>query len=163
MGLRRTGDWGKVALLVNNIAREVNLAAIISVKRWSLKAEAIAKTHMSKQDLNWEPLKPSTIARKVRKGFSENILIETSTYFQSITSWADEAKTIGYAGVRRKVMSEDGEELADIAALHEFGSRSGNVPARPLWEPTLMETRKWYFDKKVMQNILKLRLKKYGV
>lgn len=163
MSLQRTGDWNKVALLVKNISKEVKVAGLISVKQFALKAEGTAKTHISSQDLGWEPLKASTIAAKVRRGFSENILVETSSYFQSITSWVDEANLVAYAGVKKKVLSEDGEELADIAALHEFGSKSGAVPARELWKPTLSETRKWFFASKIMERTFKARIRKYLV
>jgi hypothetical protein len=163
MGLRKTGDWDKVAFLVKNLDREMRATAVMTLKRWALKTESIAKDHMSKQDLNWEELDPKTVARKVRKGYSENILIETSTYFQTITSWVDEGALVGYAGVKKKALSEDGEELADIAELHEFGSKSGHIPARPLWSPSMAESRKWYAASKIPETIMKQRIRKYMV
>ena len=42
-------------------------------------------------------------------------------------------------------MSSDGKTiLADIAAVHEFGSQSGNIPARPLWQPSYKEAVEWH-------------------
>ena len=85
MGTRKIGDWNKVHALIGNLAEEMYKAREMSLQRWGLKAEGIAKSHISKQDLGWEALKPETIASKVRKGQSENILVASSSYFQSIT------------------------------------------------------------------------------
>lgn len=163
MGVTRIGDWDRVEGLIGNIGREMIEARDISLKRWGLKAEQIAVRHISKQDLAWKELKPATLAEKIRKGFSENILVRTSTYFQSITSWA-----IGnsvYAGIHQKAVSKDGEVLADIAATHEYGSRSGNIPARPLWKPTFDETMQWYMsgENQPQAIFLKNIRRRYGV
>lgn len=160
MDFKKTGDWAKVKYLVANIGREMQNARTICLMRWGLKAEGLAKTHISTQDLGWAPLKPATIANKIRQGYSENILVETSTYFQSITSWAD-TNTV-YAGVRREVRYKDGEVIADIAKIHEYGSHSGDIPARPLWEPTFEETMQWQMKGvNTPANIFKQQIKKY--
>jgi hypothetical protein len=47
-------------------------------------------------------------------------------------------------GVKRSVMAKDGTtELANIAAIHEFGAMSVNIRARPLWRPSLDEGMIW--------------------
>lgn len=152
MSLKKIGNWKGVEKFVNNLGANMDKARIIILKRWALKAEAIAKLHINKQDLNWTKLDPKTISMKVRKGFSENILVMTSSYFQSITSWVD--GDTGYAGVQKKARNEKGEELADIAATHEYGSRSGNIPARPLWQPTYNETIEWFKRSKEFAKVL---------
>jgi hypothetical protein len=117
----------------------------MSLKRWGLKAEAVSKGHISKQDLGWVPLAPATLTKKITADpkQSENILIATSTYFQSITSWVTD--DTAWAGVRRGVRTKDGEvELGLLAAVHEFGSDDGRIPARPLWKPTFEETTVWH-------------------
>lgn len=144
MPVRKTGDWDKVAKLVGNLAYEMQQSSIISLKRFGLKAEGTAKQHMSSQDLGWAELKPATLAAKLRKGLSNNILIATSDYFQAITSWVDEPEYTVYAGVTKVAKNRDGDVIADIAAVHEFGSASGNLPARPLWQPTYKETMEWF-------------------
>lgn len=144
----KIGDWDKIKRITGALAKEMENARKISLKRWGLKAEGLAKTHISKQDLNWKPLEPETIAQKIRKGYSENILVATSSYFQSITSWSDGESA--YAGVKKTAKDTEGNVIADIAAIHEFGSKSGKIPARPLWKPTLDETMEW-FDKKENQ------------
>lgn len=146
--LNKIGDWDKIQRITGALAKEMENARKISLKRWGLKAEGFAKSHISKQDLNWKPLEPATIAQKIRKGYSENILVATSSYFQSITSWSDGERA--YAGVKKTAKDADGNVIADIAATHEFGSKSGKIPARPLWKPVFDETMEW-FDKKENQ------------
>lgn len=140
MAMQKVGDWKKVEMLIGNLAKEMENARQVSLKRWALKAEALAKQHMSKQDLGWTALAPKTLAAKVRKKQSTLILIATSDYFQAITSWVKD--NIAYAGVKKEAKNEDGDLVADIARIHEFGA--GNTPARPLWTPAFEETLAWY-------------------
>jgi len=144
MAIKKIGQWEKVAYLVGHMGAEMKKAQLMSLKRFGLKAEGNAKSHMSKQDLGWTALKPATISAKIRKGYSENILIATSSYFQSITSWVDEAEMKTHVGVKKGAKGKDGEVLEDIAAVHEYGSRSGGIPARPLWRPVFAETLEWF-------------------
>lgn len=163
-GMKKIGEWNKVKNLIGNLAYEMKKAQIISLKQWSLKAEGIAKGHMSSQDLGWTDLQPSTLANKVRKGLSSNILIATSDYFQSITSWVDEGEYTAYAGVDKKARNAEGEVIADIAAAHEFGVDSINLPDRPLWRPTFAEVMKWYKQSDSRPDIIFVKnIKKYGV
>lgn len=135
----RIGDWDGVHRLVSGLNNNLEKAQKIALKRWGLLAERIAVKHISSQDLNWENLKPKTISAKVRLGYSEKTLISSSTYFRSITSYVQGDKV--YAGVKREAKYSDGESIANIAAIHEFGSPSRNIPARPLWQPTLSEVK----------------------
>lgn len=160
MALNRIGDWERVGNLVANINKEMVAARDLSLKRFGLKVEAVAKGHMSSQDLGWTPLKPLTVARKLSKGQSEDILIATSTYFQSITSWVDGDSVM--AGVKKAAYSDDGKtELADIAAVHEFGSKSGKLPARPLWTPTFEEVIAWHLKNNRPQDLFLQAIRRY--
>lgn len=162
MGVTKIGDWEKVALLIANLAREMELARDLALKRWGLKAEGLAKGHMSKQDLGWQALKPETIAKKIRAGHSENTLIATSDYFQAITSWHMDSSV--YAGVKKSARDSEGNDIADIAATHEYGSDSGNIPERPLWQPVFLETMQWFnLGGNSPVDIFNRNIKKYGV
>lgn len=159
--LEKTGDWDKVTKLIENLQEEMIKSQMIALKRWGLLAEGLAVRHISRQDLGWVPLKASTLTGKIRSGYSEDILVRTSTYFQSITSYVKDE--VVYAGVRKTAKGSDGEVIADIAAVHEFGSQSANIPARPLWQPTFEETVKRITkdDNLDPVQILLKRLKKY--
>lgn len=160
-GTRKIGDWKKVERIIGNLAKEMENAREESLKKWGLKAEGIAVKHINSQDLNWAPLKPATISTKIRKGYSTNILVATSDYFQAITSWADKDST--YAGVKKKVKDGDNNVVADIAKVHEFGSSAGNIPARPLWKPTFKDTMDWFKDSNsTPAKIFKKNMRKYG-
>lgn len=162
--IKRIGDWRNALALVANLNNDMERARKITLKRVGLYAEGKAKKHMSKQDLKWLPLKPRTITAKVRRGESEKTLIATSSYFQSITSWVKKDKVL--IGVKRNVVNRKGQVIANIARVHEFGSSTRNIPARPLWKPVLKETVKFMGKSKdlnpsyVFLNIIK---QKYGV
>ena len=47
-------------------------------------------------------------------------------------------------GVNKEAKNRDGEVRADIAAVHEFGSKSGLIPKRELWRPVFEETMRWF-------------------
>jgi len=138
----KTGDWEEVKRVIASISGNMQMARKTSLMRFGLKAEGIAKKHISAQDLPWKPLKAATIRRKSNAGYSTNILTETSTYFRSITSYV--VGETAYAGVKRDVKEDDGTLVADIAKLHEYGSLSGKIPARELWLPTFEETVTWH-------------------
>lgn len=137
--LGKIGNWDKVTSIINRLENEAQKAADISVKRWGLAAERIAKKHISAQDLGWKSLNPKYVSAKVKAGYSKNVLVRTSSYFQSITSWTMQ----GYAfvGVKREARDKQGNVIANIAAVHEYGSITANIPARPLWQPTLKEMK----------------------
>ena len=140
MGLEKVGNWAQGVKAVEELGKKMLQAQEIALKRVGLYAEGQAKLHIRNQDLGWKPLQPKTIADKIRKGFSTNILVQTSSYFQAITSWVDKDKGVAYVGVKKQVRNkETGELVADIAKVHEFGSKSGNIPARPLWQPVNRE------------------------
>lgn len=157
--LKKIGDWNKVKELCSILGQEMQKAEDICLQRFALKTEALAKTHMSTQDLGWKRLKAATIARKVRRGESENILIATSTYFQSVTSWVDNGTA--YAGVKKTVTYGDGEKVENIAKLHEYGSKNGNIPARPLWKPTWDEAMVWLVQSNSPVDIFMKRIQKH--
>ncbi len=143
MPLTKFGDWDAVRKTIGKLQLELEAAQQLSLQRWALKAEAIAKKHISLQDLNWKPLAPETIAAKARQGRSTKILISTSTYFQSITSYVK--GDTAYVGVKKTAKNDEGQPLADIAKTLEFGSLARNLEARPLWRPTLKQVREWHY------------------
>jgi hypothetical protein len=140
--MRKTGNWNGISRLISTMPDTLADARRLSLRRWSLKAEGVAKGHMSAQDLGWTALKAKTVAAKLKEGKSELILIATSSYFQSITSWSTDDTAL--AGVKKGTRGKDGQIIDVVAAVHEFGSPSKNIVARPLWQPTLEETMRWH-------------------
>lgn len=140
MGVKKTGDWQKVRNITNVLKAMLKDAQKKCLMRWGLKAEGLAKGHISAQDLGWKPLKAKTVAVKIKAEHSENILVMTSSYFQAITSYV-KGDTV-YAGVKKGTKTSN-MDLVFIAAVHEYGSVSRNIPARPLWKPVFNETMVW--------------------
>lgn len=149
MSMVRIGNWERASQIMNNLTTDLHKARLRSLRQWSLKAESLAKGHMSAQDLGWTALKAKTVAEKIRKGQSDLILIATSSYFQAITSWTTQNAAL--VGVRRGVRGKDGQILDVVAATHEYGAPSKNIPARPLWKIVLKETMKWHYDNNTPQ------------
>lgn len=142
--VKKFGDWVRVEALIGDLANMAQKAKEVSLMNWGLKAEGLAKKHINNQDLGWKELDIKYLASKIRKGYSENILVRTSDYFQAITSWVDTPNETVYAGVKKAKMDVEGHIIADIAAVHEYGTKDGRIPARPLWQPVFEETMKWF-------------------
>lgn len=163
LNIKKTGDWNAVAGMLNGLQKEIEIAAQQTTMQIGLHAEGLARKHMTNQDLGWQELKARTITVKSKRGGSDLILVDTSSYFQAITSWFDKAKGIAYVGIKKTVKNEDGEEIADIAKVHEYGSVVRNVPARPLWQPTENEMQQVVAKSKLFKVNLNKRLAKYGI
>ena len=162
MSFHKIGNWGAIETLVANLQHDLNESAKLSVRRFALKAEGLAKKHISAQDLNWKPLSPKYAAQKARQGFSTNIYVRTATYFTSITSWTE--GLTGLAGIKRTAKGQDGEDLANVAKVLEYGSASRNIEKRPLWDPVMKETVQWHMATNLPSMIFLERAKaKYGV
>lgn len=140
---------------INNLSRDIQKINLIEMQRIGLQAEKKAVMHLRNQDLNWKPLSERYKKRKTGersrtrkdggqgkrlKKLSDKILIATSSYLQAITSWA--TKDVAYVGVKRGVKNADGQEIGNIAKIHEYGSIARNIPARPLWKPVYDEMQK---------------------
>lgn len=163
LNIKKTGDWNAVTGMLNGLQKEIEIAAQQTTMQIGLHAEGLARKHMTNQDLGWHELKARTITVKSKRGGSDLILVDTSSYFQSITSWFDKAKGVAYVGIKKTVKNEDGEEIADIAKVHEYGSVVRNVPARPLWQPTENEMQQVVAKSKLFKVNLNKRLAKYGI
>ncbi len=136
---KKIGNWTGLDKLMNNLSDDIRQANKQSLRRTGLHIERLAVMHLKNQDLEWQSLTEKYLKRKAKKGLSNKILIATSDYMQSITSFATENEV--FAGVRKNVSNSEGDDLVSIAAVHEFGN--DNMPERPLWRPVHKETIEW--------------------
>ena len=132
MGVKRTGDFKKAlnffeGLNSNLIKAEKKILTIVSAK-----SEQLAVDRIKSQPSEWKSLSPSYYQWKISKGYSEKTLIKTGSYFQAITSGT--VGLVGYAGVPKTAINKGGESVANIAAVHEYGSVKMNITARPVWQ-----------------------------
>lgn len=158
---RLYGDWDKAQKFLGNLPRIMDEVAHRVAVKTGLMGEAIAKRYLGGQSLNWTPLAEKSLKAKKRKGHSDAILIATSSYFQAITTWND--KDGAYVGVKRTAKNRDGEVIANIAAVHEYGSLVRGIPARPLWQPTLDQLTKDVKSQDPFRKELERRAAYYGL
>lgn len=170
------GDWGKLKIASRSLASDIKKAETKALHKIALKAESTAKEYILSQPSSWQPLNPAYKARKTGRGRTRNdggqdrrykrksglMLIATSSYIQSITSKVDARVMVAYAGVTKKAVHKESKRpLVDIAKIHEFGSKARNIPARPVWQPTMKLVKKWIKDSRVLQKELKKQFNKY--
>jgi hypothetical protein len=153
MSVRRFGDINKVDSLFRNLVNNMTTAERAILKEVSLKAEQLAVDRIKSQPSEWKALSPSYYKWKVDKGFSEKTLIKTSSMIQSITSGVD--GLVGYAGVTKTARNKDGESVANIAAVHEYGSVKMNIPARPVWQVVHRQTIQYILFTDTIKQTLK--------
>lgn len=158
------GAWQEVTTLFDQMPSEVKAFKTRMLGTLTAKAEAIVLGHLSNQDLNWEKLTDAYVERKRRRGLSEFTLVATNTMRQNITAFIRDDQ--GFVGVKRGVEAEGGNgiDLVNIAAIHEFGYKPGNIPERKLWRPSLKETRQFTAKKRnfFVEQWKKMLENKYG-
>ncbi|MCB9047614.1 MAG: hypothetical protein H6550_15885 [Chitinophagales bacterium] len=185
LSAHKVGNWNSFSLLAANLHKELANARMVVLKRWALKAEGIAKEFLNSQELahngTWLPLSVYTRQRKARLGYPDDTLIETTTYFQAITSFVvgDTAnagvkrgktypnfKSVTTAsGKHKKLKSQEGNvgrEIATIAKWQEFGNAV--LPARPLWQPTYKRVMVWHLQHNDYKKVaIQMLVNKYQV
>lgn len=140
-GVHHIGKWKLMNNVFSGFKKDLQEIQKKTLMQIGLEAEKLAKKHITSQDLGWTALRERYKKRKIAQGKSEKILIRTSSYLQSITSWV--MPPYAYAGVKKTAKNKDGESIADIAKTLEYGSVKMNIPPRPLWSVVLTETKQF--------------------
>jgi hypothetical protein len=153
MGVKRTGDFGKVNKLFSNFVNNVTKAERKILAEVALKAEQLAVDRIKSQPSEWKALSPSYYKWKKSKGYSPKMLTKTGSYFQAITSGT--VGLVGYAGVPKTARNKEGESVANSAAVHEYGSVKRNIPARPVWQVVHRQTIQYILFTDTIKQTLK--------
>ena len=142
------GNWKGIIKKLGSLEKVAVQKIRQAVGEAGEEVEAIVVKNLEEQRLPWRPLKPSYKRRKMRikgkggKRLSEKILIATGTYLENITTAVSIDGLSVFVGViRGNARYEDGTDVVDIAAIHEYGAPSRNIPARPLWKPSFEEAK----------------------
>lgn len=136
-----TGDWAKLQHVLSDAGIKIRRESSRSIRRSLSTIERAVLSHIDEQDLDWDPLSEAYAARKEKQGLSPDILRATNQMYQNITT-AQPDSYRGMVGVQRGVKSGNGDELTDIALIHEQPDDDGTIiPARKLWQPTFEETK----------------------
>ncbi len=141
MGADLTGDWGKCMSVLDNLANKVKSETGKKIAQSVKKIEARALQHMDDQDLDWDDLSDDYAKSKEDKGLSPDTLRASNQMYSNITTHQADDFT-GAVGVKRGVKNKDGEDVTDVAIIHEQPDNDGKkIPPRKLWEPTFEEMK----------------------
>jgi hypothetical protein len=134
IGIRKVGDWARVAAIVRNMRNKYEA----SVRRAMLREahylrgkmiEGIAQQAPAGQP--FAPLSPMTLAMRQARGFAgSKALIVTGALRRSITVVHVGGGDLGgavFVGVHRQTKGPGGKSMVNIAEIHEFG-RSWTQP-----------------------------------
>jgi len=136
-----TGDWDRLKRVLKSAAPKVRSESRRTLGRQLKRIEAAVLGHIDEQDMNWEPLSDAYAESKERKNLSPDILRASNRMYENITT-VQETAFEGAVGVQRGVKNEAGDEVTDIALIHEQPEDDGTViPARKLWKPTFDELK----------------------
>lgn len=120
MSIRKVGQWGQAARILNAYSTRFGAVVDRAVHREALRYEKEMKEGIKDQapgGVRFKPLSAITIARKR----SSKALIDKADLRNSIGTRKITSKAY-FAGVHRTAMSRDGGNLANIGAVHELGA-----------------------------------------
>jgi phage gpG-like protein len=135
-----TGDWKSLERQLAGIGDRLRREVTAATDRVGRLVEERMVGHFEGRDLGWPALSPRYLKRKIAEGYSEQTLVRTGTLMANLR-YHRKKWNRGFVGVLRNVTTPDGESLVNIAAVHEYGTKDGRVPARPFVAPTVEECR----------------------
>lgn len=140
MGIEKTGDWDKLNRMLSQVGGKLKTNVRRATKQNAEDLIQAVSKAFDRQGPGWKSLKPGYAKAKARKGGHPGILDDTGSMrgkglSGGVIDWNE-----GYVSVLRNVPGKG--SMVNIAAVHEFGSRNGRIPARPFlmpaakaWEP----------------------------
>jgi hypothetical protein len=136
-----TGDWDRLQNILRQASPNLKKESRRTIGRQLKKIEAKILGHLDKQDLEWQELSGPYEKKKERKGLSPDILRATNQMYSNITT-DQPSDFVGAVGVKRGVKEKNGQDVTDIALIHEQPEDDGTkIPARKLWKPTYEEVK----------------------
>ncbi len=157
--IRRFGDWQKVQNLVSNLNKVFQNAGKNALNKITEEAQKRLIMHLNNQDLSWQALSVAYKSQKERKGLASQMLVARGDLKNAIKTVVN--NDIGFVGIRSGAKNTDGQSLEIIAAVHEYGSITRNIPARKLWQPTNDEMKEWLNKSRFIEDIFLEELKKF--
>ena len=160
---KKTGQWSEVQTLLQDLKGKVEAGVQVAMMKSGLEMERFSVKAIQQQNMGWKNSEYWTDKKKAL-GYSEKVLVMTSTYIQAITSFAQRKKgkfTVN-AGVKRGIYEDDGTEIANIAAVLEFGRKTDKTKKYPLWVPCENHIRTWIVATGILKNEIEKKLKGGG-
>lgn len=127
----KSRGWGKLQRRLLDGPTSFRRRIIITLHKAAKMAEAELRNGLrsgSPGGERFQRLSPLTIAMNQGR---RKPLMDSGTLFNSISSTVDEREFEAFIGVKRTAKASNGQDLVDIAAVHEFGSRPFAVRVTP--------------------------------
>lgn len=142
------GDWAGVQRQFQELPQKLKASSMWGQRKAAEKLVKILKGHIDNQDLGWTPL-----AFPERSG-DPRVLVDYQTYRNNIKTWQKGGER--YIGVKKDVVSKNGNRTWQIAAVHEYKSYNGG-PYRALWGPSVKELGGAMGVRDIIQNAIMLK------
>lgn len=166
--IEKVGDWVNARAFTRELKKSMTEELQIALAQIGLDGVREMKKYITEQKGKWKPLNRRYFYRKWLLGLSTNTLVASSTMVQSITSQVNYLTV--WIGIKRgkahppnEPGGKAGEDVANIAAVMEFGSKKRKIPARPYMQPTLEIMKAKLDDNMLGKRLLKVLEKKYGM
>jgi hypothetical protein len=141
MTVKLTGEWDKLLDNLEGVAKKFSGETAKEIGKGLGLIERKVLKHIDSQDLGHQELSDKYAEQKERKGLSPDILRASNQMYENITTH-QENDFEGAVGVNRGVKGKDGEEITDIAIIHEQPEDDGTImPARKIWKPSFEEAK----------------------
>ena len=150
---KKFGKWQQATIGLKTLGPELRASAMWGQRKAAEKYIKIVKGHIDNQDLGWVQLDGDTNSGDPR------ILVDTEAYRSAIKAWRSGYKY--HAGVPKGAVNWRGVSIVDYATLHEHGW--GDMPKRPLWEPSYVEMGGKAGIKAIMTAAIYAKMSKLGI
>lgn len=151
------GNWAMARNASSTLPQTIKRSIRSAEEKVAKKLIKIVKGHIQNQDLNWVPLSPQSIKRKGH----DKVYIFTGTYLNSIKFWQKNYTV--HIGIPRGIYEPRNRiELWKIATWMETGMPSRNLPARPVWGPSVEELGGRGGMQEIIEETLRRKLSREG-
>jgi hypothetical protein len=134
------GNWTQVRQMMVSLPRFVQVLREKLASQIAQKYYDALTNHIRSQDLPLTPLNEWYKEWKAKKGLDTRILIATGELLDSIKIY-DLGAGEKFVGVKGGKQHRGGIDMALLALVHEYGSVTRGVPARPAYRLTLVELK----------------------
>ena len=140
-GIELTGDWEGTRYKLNMLDSDIKRGLIKANREIAEEIYARVVGHIYNQDLGWTPLGEKYAVRKAARWGNKGILMASDKMVSSIKIYREGLRfSVGIKGGLEHPFST--LKVAALALIHEAGSDSKGIPARPVWLPTYYEMGK---------------------
>jgi len=138
MSVEKTGDWAKFEAMLAKAGRELQANVQKATDDNGNSLQNTIRQRISSGQVQ-PPTGEKHRAWKERHGYSNVTLVQTGSLVNAVKydrkSWKE-----GFVGVNRNAEGKDGVSLTSLAAVHEYGAPSRNIPARPYIKPAIAKS-----------------------